>query len=198
MGSYNTGRVLHICISSQICACDVECWDRLDYYYSATTRDLGATSSFEAKAYFIGAVLGGNFVRMFTDHLDCLLTMPSSMSCGCVQIYYGVVLTNDKFDKSMRVVVSMWALPEAAAGLLVACFPVFPKFLRFAGQTPTVSKLSTKVRGLLGKSSKGSLGSSSTDPPTIGQIRVKPVGHLDMEFQTLIHTKNSTRVNEDA
>lgn len=129
-----------------------------------------------------------------------LLTLTSSTSCGCVQIYYGVVIAMDKSDKSYKISnTSMWALPEAASGMLVACFPVFPKFMRFVGQTPTVSKLSTKVRGLLGKSSNDmSSGSGGTDPPTIGQIRVRqPLAPPDVEFESLIHTsKNSTKTDE--
>lgn len=123
------------------------------------------------------------------------------MSCGCVQIYYGVVLATDKSDKSYKISNNgIWALPEVATGLLVACLPVLPKFLGFVGKTPTVSKLSTKIRSLLGRSSNGSGGSSGRmDIPTIGQVRVRqPVaGPDDIEFDTLIETKNGTKLGVD-
>lgn len=124
-----------------------------------------------------------------------------STSCGCVQIYYGIALSLDKSDKSYKVSNNgMWAAPEVATGVLVACFPVLPKFLGFVGQAPTVSKLNTKIRGLLGQSSSDNSGSGGRmDLHTIGQIRVRQpaVAPTDIEFETLIHTKNDTRAEDD-
>ena len=124
------------------------------------------------------------------------------MSCGCVQIYYGLVLAIDKSDKSYKISNNgIWALPEVATGLLVACLPVLPRFLGVIGTTSTMSRIGTSIRGLLGRSSgSGSSGSRSrgigrNDVPTIGQARVRQPGSgpQDIEFDTLIETKNDTK-----
>ncbi|KAF1961796.1 hypothetical protein CC80DRAFT_463238 [Byssothecium circinans] len=125
-----------------------------------------------------------------------------SMACGCVQIYYGIVLAEDKSDKSYKISNNgIWALPEVATGLLVACLPMLPRFLGIIGETNTVSRIGTSLRGLLGRSSgsgsgrSGSRGIAGNDVPTIGRARVRQhhSGPEDIEFETLIVTKNDTR-----
>jgi hypothetical protein len=125
------------------------------------------------------------------------------MSCGCVLIYYGIVLARDKSDKSYKMSnYGIWALSEVATGLLVACLPVFPMFLGVLGKTATVSKIGTLIRGLL-RQSTGSGGSGSyknrtygigkNEVPTIGQARVKQPGLRleEIEFETLIEMNNN-------
>lgn len=124
------------------------------------------------------------------------------MSCGCVQIYYGVVLATDKSDKSYKISNNgLWALPEVGTGLLVACLPVLPKFSGFLGKTQTVSRIGTSIRGLLGRSYSGGSGGRSgvnVDVATIGQIRVRQPnsGNPDIELDELIETRNGTKAGD--